>query len=144
MDQDRATPIRRMHEFWPAAQYVEDASATKPAMDHILQIWRGQGDRNKPLRLDLYGTNFQIQVWQALLRIPTGALTSYQAIANDLGRPNSSRAIGNAVGANPISLLIPCHRVIQQSGILNNYGWGSARKKMILGMECCEGNARQV
>ena len=77
----------------------------------------------------------QVQVWQALLKIPAGVTVSYQDVAHALGDPKASRAVGTAVGYNPISLLIPCHRVIQKSGIVENYMWGTARKKIILGIE---------
>ena len=135
IDQDRSVPVKRMQAHIPRAVYIANDNATADSAAHILRIWRGQGEESRKLKLDLYGTNMQIQVWQALLRIPTGETVCYLDIAKELGRPNSARAIGNAVGANPVSLLIPCHRVIQASGIVNNYGWGSPRKKMILGME---------
>jgi AraC family transcriptional regulator of adaptative response/methylated-DNA-[protein]-cysteine methyltransferase len=100
-----------------------------------MNIWRGQGSKKQKLKLDLYGTNFQLQVWQALLKIPNGETVTYQDVAKSIGRPKSSRAVGNAVGANPVSLLIPCHRVIRATGIIDNYGWGSPRKKLILALE---------
>jgi len=93
-------------------------------------------DETKKISLHIHGTNFQMQVWQALLKIPSRHFLSYENLGAAIGRPGSPRAIGNAVGANPVSLLIPCHRVIQKTGILNNYGWGSARKKALLGIEC--------
>jgi AraC family transcriptional regulator of adaptative response/methylated-DNA-[protein]-cysteine methyltransferase len=117
------------------ARFREDASATAEAAARIMQIWRGRGDARKKLRLDLHGTNMQIQVWQALLRIPLGETATYSDIAREIGRPTAQRAVGNAVGSNPVSLLIPCHRVIRATGIIDNYGWGSARKKLILGTE---------
>ena len=104
-----------------------------PSAQKIINIWRGENEAK--LNIHLYGTNFQIQVWQALLKIPCGGTVSYQDIAEYLGKPTASRAVGGAVGANPISLLIPCHRVIQSSGIIENYGWGTPRKKLILAME---------
>jgi AraC family transcriptional regulator of adaptative response/methylated-DNA-[protein]-cysteine methyltransferase len=82
------------------------------------------------LSLHVEGTNFQIAVWRALLSIPPGRLASYSQIAGALGCPRASRAVGNAVGANPVALLIPCHRVIQQSGALGGYRWGASRKQM--------------
>jgi AraC family transcriptional regulator of adaptative response/methylated-DNA-[protein]-cysteine methyltransferase len=100
-----------------------------------MQIWSGHGDAKKKVKLDLCGTNFQIQVWQAMLKIPMGMTVSYKTLGEALGKPTASRAIGGAVGANPVSLLIPCHRVIQQSGIIENYNWGSPRKKALLGTE---------
>lgn len=135
IDRDRAVPLGRMRKHLPHADYIANDHATAESAARIMRIWAGHGERNNKLKLHLHGTNLQIQVWQALLKIPTGETTTYKAIAEGLGRPNASRAIGNAVGSNPISLLIPCHRVIQASGLVNNYGWGSPRKKMILGVE---------
>jgi AraC family transcriptional regulator, regulatory protein of adaptative response / methylated-DNA-[protein]-cysteine methyltransferase len=127
--------IERISAHWPRAVLIRDDQAIAPEAAQILSIWAGQGDLKRKLRLDLYGTNFQLQVWQALLRIPGGAVLTYTDIAGQVGRPSASRAVGNAVGANPVSLLIPCHRVIRASGIIDNYGWGSARKKLILACE---------
>lgn len=89
----------------------------------------------KPLALLVKGTNIQLQVWRALLEIPAGALASYGDVAARIGRPGSARAVGTAVGANPIAYLIPCHRVIRASGHLGGYRWGTARKAAILGWE---------
>lgn len=136
VDQERTVPFQRLKDHWPLAALIEDSAATKPFADQIMAIWHGKGDAGKKLRLDLYGTNFQIQVWQALLKIPGGASVSYMDVADYLNKPTASRAVGSAVGKNPISLLIPCHRVIQQSGIVENYGWGTPRKKFLLGLEC--------
>lgn len=133
MDQGRSAPIARMKAHMPLARFREEGNETAAAMDQIMTIWRGQGQGR--LKLDLYGTNLQLQVWQALLRIPTGKTLTYRNVAEQLGRPKASRAIGNAVGANPVSLLIPCHRVIRGTGIIDNYGWGSPRKKVLLGLE---------
>lgn len=84
-----------------------------------------------PLSLYVRGTNFQLAVWRALLRIPSGKLATYTQIANAIGHPQAPRAVGNAIGANPIALLIPCHRVIQQSGALGGYRWGTGKKAMV-------------
>lgn len=135
VDKDRNYPLMKMKAHFPLARYIANDNATAEAAAHIMRIWNGKGDQASRLKLDLHGTNLQIQVWRALLQIPTGETITYQDIAKQLGRPKAARAIGNAVGANPISLLIPCHRVIQATGIVNNYGWGSPRKKLILGME---------
>jgi AraC family transcriptional regulator of adaptative response/methylated-DNA-[protein]-cysteine methyltransferase len=135
VDGTRAVPFERMRAHWPKAELKENATGTAPAAEHILAIWSGKGDEKKKLRLYLHGTNFQIQVWQALLKIPTGGVVSYQDVADALGVPKACRAVGSAVGGNPISLLIPCHRVIQKSGIVENYGWGTPRKKILLGLE---------
>lgn len=93
---------------------------------------RGAGE---PLGLLLHGTPFQIKVWEALLRIPSGTLTTYQALAEGVGRPGAARAVGQAVRANPVAYLIPCHRVIRKSGALGGYRWGLGRKLAILSAE---------
>lgn len=135
MDESEAHCIWRIGQHWPKASLIRDDAAIAPEAAQLMAIWSGQGDAHDKLRLDLYGTNFQLQVWQALLKIPYGETVTYQDIAAGLGRPKSSRAVGNAVGANPISLLIPCHRVIRSTGIIDNYGWGSPRKKVLLAIE---------
>lgn len=135
LDQDQNTAIQKMKNHWPKASFNEDGNATAESASQILRIWRGQGAVDRKIKIDLHGTNFQIQVWRALLKIPAGAVLNYQAVAAALGDPNASRAVGTAVGANPIALLIPCHRVIQKSGIVENYAWGTARKKILLALE---------
>ncbi len=117
---------------WPAARFREDADATAPL---AARVFGGQAGGNEPLRLVACGTNFQLKVWEALLRIPPGRVTSYQALARALGLPRSARAVGGAVAANPISYLIPCHRVIRRTGRISNYEWGPARKRVMLGWE---------
>lgn len=135
MGDDRTYPLKRLQAHWPCATLIEDHEKAEPYASMLMKIWQGNNLGNDKLPLDLYGTNFQIQIWQALLKIPTGETRTYQSLGSDLGRPKASRAVGNAVGANPISVLIPCHRVIRATGIIDNYAWGSARKKLILGME---------
>ena len=133
MNDSSQQSISRMKSFWPMAKFVEGDVTDE--IQKIQSLWRHCKEQSDILRLDLFGTNMQIQVWQALLKIPFGAVTDYKTIAHAIGKPKAARAVGNAVGANPISLLIPCHRVIQSTGIVNNYGWGSPRKKIILGIE---------
>lgn len=133
VDGDRDVPMQRLKHYWPRAKFANDAQGTAASAEKIIAVWRG-GSQSR-LNLHLYGTNFQLQVWQALLKIPCGGAVSYQDVANYLGKPKASRAVGGAVGANPVSLLIPCHRVIQASGIIDNYGWGTPRKRLILAME---------
>jgi AraC family transcriptional regulator of adaptative response/methylated-DNA-[protein]-cysteine methyltransferase len=133
VDGDRSVPVTRMKTHWPKASFYEDAGATAPSAQKILCIWAGT-EKSK-LNLHLYGTNFQLQVWQALMKIPCGSAVSYQMVASQIVKAKYSRAVGSAVGANPVSLLIPCHRVIQSSGIVENYEWGTPRKKLILALE---------
>ena len=121
---------------WPAARFREDRAATEAIVSRIFDS--GQSGTTEPLRLALCGTNFQLKVWEALLRIPPGRITSYHALAQALGLPRSARAVGGAVAANPISYLIPCHRVIRRSGRISNYEWGPARKRVMLGWEAAQ------
>jgi AraC family transcriptional regulator, regulatory protein of adaptative response / methylated-DNA-[protein]-cysteine methyltransferase len=118
---------------------IEDYKTTAPLVNRIFlgaQTDSPSFDKLNPtLKLHLRGTNFQIKVWEALLNIPTGALTSYEHIAASIGNPRAVRAVGSAVGDNPIAYLIPCHRVIRKSGEFGNYLYGSARKKAILARE---------
>ena len=92
-------------------------------------------DEKRPFHLYLKGTNFQVQVWQALLAIPAGALVSYGDVAQYLGKPTATRAVASAIAKNPVGYFIPCHRVISQTGKLHNYRWGSTRKKAMVGWE---------
>ena len=93
--------------------------------------WR----QDEPLRVVMIGTDFQVRVWQALLRIPMGTARSYSSLAQEIGKPAASRAVGAAVGANPVSFVIPCHRALGKSGALTGYHWGLTRKRAILGWE---------
>ncbi len=123
----------RMKSFLKKAEFVRDDKAIKPVAEQIMTAWRKDKLRDVPL--DIRGTDFQKDVWEALLQIPRGKVISYGAIANDIGRPKAQRAVGTAVGENPISLIIPCHRVVQASGALGNYGWGVDLKEKILKIE---------
>lgn len=117
---------------WAAAKMVEDQQATAPLVGPIFDLSQ-RGSR--PLPLFLRGTNFQIKVWEALLRVPAGGVTTYEQVAAQIGRPHALRAVGTAVGHNPVAVLIPCHRVIRKMGEFGNYRYGSARKKALLGWE---------
>jgi AraC family transcriptional regulator of adaptative response/methylated-DNA-[protein]-cysteine methyltransferase len=132
VDDDRKTPVERLERTWPGAKRREDPDGASGDAD---RIFGAGGDRSKPLTLLLKGTNFQLQVWQALLQIPAGAATSYGALAELLDRPTAARAVGAAVGKNPVAYLIPCHRVLRESGAFGGYHWGTARKQAILGWE---------
>ena len=123
----------RMTEFFPHSQLVRDDEQMRDLVDQIMLAW--DHDTLKTLNLDLRGTDFQKDVWEALLHIPKGQVISYGEVANDIGRPKASRAVGSAVGENPVSLVVPCHRVVQSSGGLGNYGWGVPLKKKILKKE---------
>lgn len=116
---------------FPAARLREDPEATR----EIAACLQRPGFDGLPLPIAPRGTNFELKVWSALLQLPPGVLASYGDIARFIGAPGASRAVGRAVGANPVSLLIPCHRVIQASGLLGNYGGGPLRKRAIVGWE---------
>lgn len=130
---EEQTALADMISRWPSAGFVEDAAATQPYARRIFDpaCWSPE----QPLRVVLIGTDFEIRVWQKLLEIPMGRAVSYSAIAAGLGRPSASRAVGTAVGRNPISFVVPCHRVIGKSGGLCGYHWGLTRKRAILGWE---------
>lgn len=117
---------------WRNAEIIRKQQATQEIINHIFEI--SQFSSRKPLTLFVKGTNFQIQVWRALLKVPFGNITTYQNVAEMIGRPTAARAVGNAVGNNPVGYLIPCHRVIRESG-LGGYHWGIERKAVILGWE---------
>jgi AraC family transcriptional regulator, regulatory protein of adaptative response / methylated-DNA-[protein]-cysteine methyltransferase len=127
----RAGALSEFRRRWPAAHYREAPERTAPLMEKIFARVPGAD----PLRLLVRGTAFQLKVWEALLRIPPGAVTSYTDLAAAVGRPGSARAVGGAVGANPVSFLVPCHRVIRDNGTIHGYEWGVARKRAILAWE---------
>jgi AraC family transcriptional regulator, regulatory protein of adaptative response / methylated-DNA-[protein]-cysteine methyltransferase len=130
---DRAAALADMRRRWPRAEYVEDSATTAPLARRIFDPKTWAADR--PLRVVLIGTDFEVRVWQTLLRIPLGKATTYSDIACRLGKASASRAVGAAVGKNPISFVVPCHRVLGRSGALTGYHWGLTRKQAILGWE---------
>jgi len=133
MTDGRLKALKELQRNWPKANLVEEPSRTQPLVRQIFDH-NTQGS-SQSLRLYLSGSNFQLKVWEALLRIPTGHMVSYRDIASHLGNPLASRAVGSAVAHNPVAVLIPCHRVIHTLGEFGNYHYGSARKKALLGWE---------
>lgn len=131
VDGSEGRALDSLVDHWKQATMIEDYKTTAPLVNRIFL----DAKLDAPLKLHLRGTNFQIKVWEALLNIPTGALTTYEHIAARIGNPRAVRAVGSAVGDNPIAYLIPCHRVIRKSGEFGNYLYGSARKKAILARE---------
>ncbi len=120
----------QLRDEWSQAVFVRDQQRTAKC---FAAIFKSGIDRN--LLLDLKGTNFQLKVWEALLKIPEGCIISYGDLANRLGVPTASRAVANAVGANPVAFLIPCHRVLRSTGELGGYRWGIERKSAMLARE---------
>lgn len=125
----RGEILDRFRAQWPGAELAESAAATAGV---VRRIFGGRAGRGELLRVLVRGTNFQVQVWRALLRVPPGAVTSYGAVARAVGRPKAVRAVGTAVGANPVAFLIPCHRVLRGDGALGGYRWGETRKAACL------------
>jgi AraC family transcriptional regulator of adaptative response/methylated-DNA-[protein]-cysteine methyltransferase len=122
-----------MRSRWPKAGYAEDSARTAPIAARIFdkKLWRP----DQPLRVVLIGTDFEVRVWETLMRIPMGRATTYSDIAGSIGKPKAPRAVGAAVGKNPISFVVPCHRVLGKSGELTGYHWGITRKRAMLGWE---------
>jgi AraC family transcriptional regulator of adaptative response/methylated-DNA-[protein]-cysteine methyltransferase len=122
-----------MRRRWPKARYVEDVAATGATARRIFDttLWRPE----QPLRVVLIGTDFEVRVWEKLLTIPMGGLTTYSDLAAKAGSPKAARAVGSAVGKNPICFVVPCHRVIGKNGDITGYHWGITRKRAMLGWE---------
>ena len=130
---DRAAALADMQRRWPRAAFVEDGEATAPFAARAFdpRLWRPE----TPLRVVMIGTDFEVRVWETLLAVPLGCATTYSDIARHIGSPTAARAVGAAVGRNPISFVVPCHRVLGRSGALTGYHWGLARKQAIIGWE---------
>ncbi|MEX0853551.1 MAG: bifunctional helix-turn-helix domain-containing protein/methylated-DNA--[protein]-cysteine S-methyltransferase [Bauldia sp.] len=122
-----------MRARWPRATYLEDANATAATARRIFD--RAAWHAERPLRIVMIGSDFEIRVWETLLKLPMGGAATYSDIAAHIGRPKAARAVGAAVGKNPISFVVPCHRVLGKGGGLCGYHWGLTRKRAILGWE---------
>ncbi len=122
-----------MTRRWPRASYAADQTGTAALAQRIFEPTRWQAEQ--PLRVVLIGTDFEVRVWETLLRIPMGRASTYSDIAAHIGKPAASRAVGAAVGKNPISFVVPCHRALGKSGALTGYHWGLTRKQAMLGWE---------
>lgn len=131
--------LRDMQAHWRGAELIEQPAITGPVVNQIFSTFAKK--EKTPLSLLLMGTNFQLKVWQALLRIPSGDVTTYENIGELIGARNAARAIGSAVGDNRIAYLIPCHRVIRKSGMLGGYHWGEPRKRAMLAWEAAKSAA---
>ncbi len=129
-DEDPRRALEEMKSSWYNSVFREQKEITQPFIDQIFH-----NAPAKKLHLLVKGTNFQVKVWEALLRISPGEITTYQQIARSINNPNALQAVGSAVGSNHIAYLIPCHRVIRKDGVLGHYKWSAARKKSIIGWE---------
>ena len=130
VEKERSGALEQLRHTWPAARLREAPTHTAPVVEQIFS-----SAVSAPISVHLRGTNFQIKVWEALMRLPAGEVTTYQALAEEIHSPRSARAVGNAVAHNPLAYLIPCHRVLQKTGHFGNYRYGPARKKAILAWE---------
>lgn len=129
-----AHELAALQQAWPLSTLQHNEGLTAPVVSRMFHTQHNNlhaSSQHKPFSLHVSGTNFQVAVWRALLKIPAGSLVSYSELANTLGYPKSSRAVANAIGANPVAWMIPCHRVIRESGALGGYRWGVPKKQLI-------------
>jgi AraC family transcriptional regulator of adaptative response/methylated-DNA-[protein]-cysteine methyltransferase len=131
--QTRQEALADMMQRWPKAHYVEKPEVTAPHAKVIFNATKWSAEQ--PVRLVMIGTDFDVRVWETLLKIPMGRAVSYTDIARHIGSPSASRAVGSAVGRNPISFVVPCHRVLRGDGSLGGYHWGLTRKRALIGWE---------
>ena len=122
-----------LRDRWPNARFTRDDAKVAPVAARVFDPTRWTPDQ--PVKIVLIGTDFEVKVWETLLKIPVGKATTYQTVAEHIGKPTASRAVGAAVGKNPISFVVPCHRVVGSTGALTGYHWGVPRKRAILGWE---------
>jgi len=132
VDRSPGQHVKMLKAAWPKAEVRENE---RKITGILKKLFTSTGGSSNPVHVLVRGTNFQVNVWKALLRIPAGSTTSYGQVARAIGSPRAARAVGSAVGDNPVAFLIPCHRVIQQSGALGDYHWGSVRKQALLAWE---------
>jgi AraC family transcriptional regulator of adaptative response/methylated-DNA-[protein]-cysteine methyltransferase len=130
---DEKAALADVQRRWPKARFVEDTARTAPLARRVFdsKMWRP----DQPLRVVLIGTDWEVRVWETLLKVPMGRCTTYSNIAGKLSAPKASRAVGAAVGKNPIAFVVPCHRVIGKGGDLTGYHWGLTRKRAMIGWE---------
>ncbi|MDR6761189.1 AraC family transcriptional regulator of adaptative response/methylated-DNA-[protein]-cysteine methyltransferase [Flavobacterium sp. 2755] len=135
--EDEAIGFNDLKHKFPNAAFTRKLDL---AQQNALFIFQNDWSKLSEIKLHLKGTDFQLKVWETLLKIPMGQLSTYGTIANQIQKPNASRAVGTAIGSNPVAFLIPCHRVIQSSGIFGGYMWGNTRKTAIIGWEGAQVN----
>jgi AraC family transcriptional regulator of adaptative response/methylated-DNA-[protein]-cysteine methyltransferase len=146
VDSNRMASWDGLRQLWPNARWQRDDAATQKLLAGVFARPDGLETRS-PLKVFVKGTDFQLRVWRALLRIPSGKLTTYGQLASAVGAPSAARAVGSAVGSNELAWLIPCHRVIRQTGMAGEYRWGAVRKRAMIAWErpitkkdCCQGS----
>lgn len=138
---DKSKTFDELKGRFPSAKFCEKLDVIQ---ENALKVYSQDWDKINQIKLHLKGTDFQLKVWEALLKIPTGKLSTYGNIADQIKSPGASRAVGTAIGNNPVAFLIPCHRVIQSSGTLGGYRWGSTRKTAIIGWEAAQQELAQA
>ncbi|RXJ97988.1 6-O-methylguanine DNA methyltransferase [Arcobacter sp. CECT 8986] len=136
-DKEKDSVYNRFKEIWANAKLIKDDKKASSILDSIFI------KKDKKFNLYVKGTNFQINVWKALINIPDGSITTYQDVAKYLDNPKAVRAVANAIGSNPIGYLIPCHRVLGKSGAMTGYRWGIERKKVLVAYEAIKNNAKE-
>lgn len=134
---NKSEALKKLKNQYPKANYSQKTDANQ---QNALQLFQEDWSNLRQIKLHLNGTSFQLKVWETLLKIPMGNLSTYGKIAQEIDNPKASRAIGTAIGSNPVAFLIPCHRVIQSTGKSGVYMWGSTRKSAIIGWEAAKTN----
>jgi AraC family transcriptional regulator of adaptative response/methylated-DNA-[protein]-cysteine methyltransferase len=132
--ENEKSALAGLQNGWPEAKLERGDAAAEKVAERIFRP-RAGSETGAPLRAFVRGTPFQVRVWRALLQVPPGTLTSYGRLANSIGKPTVSRAVGAAVGQNPLAYLIPCHRVIRETGVVGDYHWGATRKRAMIAWE---------
>jgi len=140
-DGNRKEAWNELKQLWPNARWQRDDAAMQGLLSGVF-VRADRSRSRRPLTAYVRGTDFQLRVWRALLRIPSGRLTTYGQLAAALGTPSAARAVGSAVGSNELAWLIPCHRVIRQTGMAGEYRWGAVRKQAMIAWEAIRGGAR--
>jgi AraC family transcriptional regulator of adaptative response/methylated-DNA-[protein]-cysteine methyltransferase len=141
VDGGRKSALERLRLDWENAVLKEDPTRTRSVVDQVFSpfsLSSGESKTFRSITLHVRGTNFQIKVWEALLRLPPGTAISYESLAEKIHSTRAARAVGNALARNPVAFIIPCHRVLQKTGRFGNYRYGSARKQAILGWEMAQ------
>ena len=134
---EAAEPTYLLKQAWPEATMRHEPHLVQPLADQIFPVVRTTAP-TQPLHVLVKGSSFQLKVWEALLTIPEGRLVSYDQVAQAIGQPSASRAVGTAIGTNPVGYLIPCHRVIKKTGLIGQYRWGANRKQAMVGWEAAQ------